>query len=140
MHQELVGIERRRLPFTLIENIILEDPALGGVDILVYLALAKHANSEGVCWPSMATLAAVARVHRCTVARALKHLEEQGYLRRTARFRPDGGGELECVPAHAPRGTPLPCSPGQHPPVLKPTPPCGLGQHELYPRRTRPRE
>ena len=56
MQSDSVGVERRRLPFTLIENVILEDQALGPVDILVYLALAKHADGEGVCWPSLATI------------------------------------------------------------------------------------
>ncbi len=91
MQSDSVGVERRRLPFTLIETIILEDQALGPVDILVYLALAKHADGEGTCWPSMATIAKLARCARETVARSLKHLEARGYLKRTARFRPDGG-------------------------------------------------
>ena len=91
MQSDSVGVERRRLPFTLIENIILEDQALGPVDILVYLALAKHADGEGTCWPSMVTIARVARVCRSKAFEAIKHLEACGYLRRTARFRPDGG-------------------------------------------------
>jgi hypothetical protein len=91
MASDSVGIERRRLPFTLIENIILEDRALGQVDILVYLALAKHADGDGVCWPSLPTIAKFARVHRSSVAQAIKRLEIRGYLKRTARFRPDGG-------------------------------------------------
>lgn len=91
MQSDSVGVERRRLPFTLIENIILEDQALGPVDILVYLALAKHADGEGSCWPSLSTIAKIARVHRSSVIQAIKHLEARGYLKRTARFRPDGG-------------------------------------------------
>jgi hypothetical protein len=91
MQSDSVGVERRRLPFTLIENIILEDQELGPVDVLVYLALAKHADGEGVCWPSMATIARVARVGRSKAFEAVKHLEARGYIRRTARFRPDGG-------------------------------------------------
>ena len=91
MQSDSVGVERRRLPFTLIENIILEDQALGPVDILVYLALAKHADGAGTCWPSMATIARVARVCRSKAFVAIRHLEVCGYLRRTARFRPDGG-------------------------------------------------
>ena len=47
MQSDSVGVERRRLPFTLIENIILEDQALGPVDVLVYIALAKHADGRG---------------------------------------------------------------------------------------------
>ncbi len=91
MQSDSVGVERRRLPFTLIENIILEDQELGPVDVLVYLALAKHADGEGTCWPSMATIARVARVCRSKAFQAIKHLEALGYLKRTARFRPDGG-------------------------------------------------
>ena len=91
MQSDSVGVERRRLPFTLIENIILEDQTLSRVDILVYLAIAKHADGEGTCWPSMATIGKLARCARETVARSLSHLEARGYLKRTARFRPDGG-------------------------------------------------
>ena len=90
MKSDSIG-ERRRLPFTLIENIVLEDLTLGSVDLLVYLALAKHADSDGVCWPSLPSIAKLARVHRSSVSAALKRLETRGYLTRTARFRPDGG-------------------------------------------------
>ena len=51
MQSDSVTVERRRLPFTLIENVILEDAALGPVDILVYLAIAKHADSGGPVGP-----------------------------------------------------------------------------------------
>ena len=91
MQSDSIGVERRRLPFTLIENIVLEDQALGPVDILVYLALAKHSDGEGACWPSLPTIARLARVHRSSVAQAVKRLEARGYLKRSPRFRPDGG-------------------------------------------------
>ncbi len=91
MESDSVGVERRRLPFTLIENVVLEDLELGPVDVLVYLALAKHADGQGVCWPSMATIAKLARCGRTAAAGAIKRLEARGYLSRTARFRPDGG-------------------------------------------------
>ena len=91
MDSETIGVERRRLPFTIVENIVLEDQALGPVDVLVYIALAKHADAEGVCWPSMATIARLARVGRSKAFEAIKHLEALGYLKRTPRFRPDGG-------------------------------------------------
>jgi len=91
MESDSIGIERRRLPFTLVENIVLEDPELGPFDILVYLALAKHADAEGTCWPSLTTIGKVAHCGRTAVVEGLKHLEARGYLKRTARFRPDGG-------------------------------------------------
>jgi len=125
MQSDSVGVERRRLPFTLIENIILEDQALGPVDILVYLALAKHADSEGTCWPSMATIAKVARVCRSKAFQAIKHLEALGYLKRTARFRPDGGvtsNAYQLIPIEARRYPPVaqtdtPCHSDKLPPV-----------------------
>jgi hypothetical protein len=125
MQSDSVGVERRRLPFTLIENIILEDHALGPVDILVYIALAKHADGEGTCWPSIATIAKVARVCRSKAFEAIKHLEACGYLRHTARFRPDGGvtsNAYQLMPMKAQKYPPIaqeapPLLPQQHPPV-----------------------
>ena len=112
MQSDSVTVERRRLPFTLIENVILEDAALGPVDILVYLAIAKHADSGGVCWPSQACIAKTARVHRATVAEALKHLETRGYLKRTARFKPDGAVTSNAYQL-------MPIEPRKHPPVAQ---------------------
>jgi len=125
MQSDSVGVERRRLPFTLIENIVLEDQALGPVDILVYLALAKHADSEGSCWPSMATIAKVARVCRSKAFQAIKHLEALGYLKRTARFRADGGvtsNAYQLLAIETRRYPPVaqndtPCHPDKLPPV-----------------------
>jgi len=125
MQSDSVGVERRRLPFTLIENIILEDQELDAVDVLVYLALAKHANGEGTCWPSMATIARVARVCRSKAFQAIKHLEALGYLKRTARFRADGGvtsNVYQLMPIDAKRYPPVarkdtPCHPDRLPPV-----------------------
>ena len=120
MQSDSVGVERRRLPFTLIENIILEDQTLGRVDILVYLALAKHADGEGICWPSMATIAKLARCASETVAsQASNTWRSRGYLKRTARFRPDGGvtsNVYQLMPLEA-RSTPLP--PRKTPPVVQ---------------------
>ena len=121
MQSDSVGVERRRLPFTLIENIILEDQTLSRVDILVYLAIAKHADGEGTCWPSMATIGKLARCARETVARSLSHLEARGYLKRSPRFRPDGG-----VTSNVYQLMPI----GAHPyPVTQADTPCELKSH-----------
>ena len=121
MQSDSIAVERRRLPFTLIENIVLEDQALGPVDILVYLALAKHSDGEGTCWPSLSTIAKLARVHRSSVAQAIKRLEARGYLRRTARFRPDGG-----VTSNAYQLIPLETK--KYPPVAQDDTPCRIGR------------
>src|SRR5208283_3936170 len=146
MQSDSIAVERRRLPFTLIETVILEDHALGPVDILVYLALAKHADGEGTCWPSMATIAKLARCARETVARSLKHLEARGYLKRTARFRPDGGvtsNAYQLMPVEAKRYPPVaqddtPCDPGSHPLVIVDH--TNYIQSELDPSELDPRE
>jgi predicted transcriptional regulator/Na+-transporting methylmalonyl-CoA/oxaloacetate decarboxylase gamma subunit len=124
MQSDSVGVERQRLPFTLIENIILEDQALGPVDVLVYIALVKHADGEGTCWPSMATIGKLARCTRQTVAKAIKHLEGCGYLQRTARYRPDGSVTSNVYKLIPIETKPYPvaqvdtsCNPSLHPPV-----------------------
>ena len=57
-----------------------------GSTLLVLLALADHANAEGLCWPAIAKVARMARVDRATVFRALNDLEKTGDLRRVQRF------------------------------------------------------
>ena len=91
MESDSIGVAPRRLPFTLIENVVLEDPELWPVDVLVYLALAKHADAAGTCWPSLATIGKIARCGRTAALASIAHLEARGYLKRSPRFRPDGG-------------------------------------------------
>src|SRR5208337_3452100 len=141
MLSDSIAVERRRLPFTLIENIVLEDQALGPVDILVYLALAKHADPEGTCWPSMATIAKVARVCRSKVFETIKHLEARGYLKRSARFRPDGGvtsNVYHLMPLEAKRYPPVVQNDTPPPPErLAPVPQVdpNYTQSQLYPNK-----
>lgn len=47
-------------------------------NLLLLLALADYANAEGVCWPSVTTLAKRARVSERHVRRMLRELEEAG--------------------------------------------------------------
>jgi hypothetical protein len=120
-------VERRRLPFTLIENVVLEDQDLSAVDVLVYIALAKYADGKGVCWPSMATIGRLARCARETVARSIAHLEARGYLTRTTRLRPDRGvtsNVYRLMPLEVRKYLPVaqedtPCDCESHPPVLQ---------------------
>ena len=101
MQSDSVGVERRRLPFTLIENIILEDQSLSRVDILVYLAIAKHADGEGTCWPSMATIGKLARCARETVARSLTSPGGPWLSEAYCPLSPRRRGDLQRLPAHA---------------------------------------
>lgn len=54
-------------------------------DLLILLALADSANDEGVCWPSVATLARRGRVKDRQVRKVLSRLEDDGWLRRAER-------------------------------------------------------
>jgi hypothetical protein len=55
-----------------------------GVDRLVLLALADHADHDGYAWPSVSRLAAKCRVDRRTVFRALAACEAKGEVERTS--------------------------------------------------------
>jgi predicted transcriptional regulator len=48
---------------------------------VVLLAIADHADHEGRCWPGMEGLAEKAGVHRVTVAKVVKRLEDKGLLK-----------------------------------------------------------
>lgn len=58
---------------------------------LVLLSLADQANDEGYCWPSMDTIASRCCMSRPGVARIIKRLAEDGWLRIERRVRKHGG-------------------------------------------------
>jgi DNA-binding transcriptional ArsR family regulator len=57
---------------------------------LVALALADHADEQGVCWPSLARLTARTGTHRATVLRHLRALEDAGVISRERRWKGEG--------------------------------------------------
>jgi len=57
---------------------------------LVLMALADAADDQGICWPSVPTLARKCSVSPRTVQRVLKALTEQQLLVSEQRHRPDG--------------------------------------------------
>lgn len=56
---------------------VWKDTTQSGVTLLVLLALADHANDEGVCWPSQSTLAARCRCGIRSVKLAIQTLVEK---------------------------------------------------------------
>ncbi|SNT07175.1 Helix-turn-helix domain-containing protein [Sphingomonas laterariae] len=84
---------------------------LGDSDKLVLLALADQANDDGVCWPSMASLAAKCSKSDRTVQAAIKSLVESGHLSRLERpgkgVRYTVHPRSDCTPeaASPPKGT-----------------------------------
>lgn len=56
----------------------------------VLLALANFADENGLCWPSQERLAFNTELTDRTIRDALKKLEEAGWIKRQARYNPDG--------------------------------------------------
>ena len=57
----------------------------------VFLYLIDRANKDLTCYPSISTIAAQLHISISTVKRAMKELEQGGYLRRDTRWRENGG-------------------------------------------------
>ena len=60
-----------------------------GSDLLVLLALADFCNDEGVCWPSMRTIAAKSRLQIRATQQAIRRLEESGCVAVEQRAGPN---------------------------------------------------
>lgn len=69
---------RRRL--RLDSSVIPDLKCFSGADISVWLAIHKHHAVKRGCWPSQETIAKVTGLHRVTVNRAIKRLNEAGFL------------------------------------------------------------
>lgn len=54
--------------------------SLSGTDLLLLLKIADHANDNGVCWPSVESLAAGIRLKPRQTRTLIARLEEQGYI------------------------------------------------------------
>lgn len=83
-------IERKHGGFTIIYDRVLEDSRLRRNDILVYVALCKHADKERKAFPSISTIARVGRIAKSTVQESLKHMQALGYLSKQHRVRNNG--------------------------------------------------
>ena len=59
---------------------VWRDAPVAGGELLVLLAMADHANENGICWPSIATLAKKARLSERQVQRVIKDLVEAGLV------------------------------------------------------------
>ena len=56
----------------------------------VYMYLKDRSNADSTCWPSVRRIAEDLKLSRRTVQRALADLEQQRFLERTHRRRPNG--------------------------------------------------
>lgn len=66
---------------------IWDDSTTKGLNLFVLIAMADNANDQGICWPSVATIAHKVRVNERTVQRAIRELAEGGHL----TIQPGGG-------------------------------------------------
>lgn len=80
----------RRLPFVVVPWWLLDLPDIGGFELTVYCAIARHADSEGQAHPSRARIAQMAGVNIKTVDRAVAKLTEVGAIEKRARKDPAG--------------------------------------------------
>ena len=68
-------------------KVILLDEPFSALDMY----LKDRTGRKGTCWPAIGTIARDLGLSRSTVKRALKDLEEKGYLKREIRHRENGG-------------------------------------------------
>ena len=59
--------------------------------VAVYMYLKDRTNKDGICWPSIKTIARELKLSRATVCRALDDLCEVGLLEKSERWRENGG-------------------------------------------------
>jgi DNA-binding transcriptional MocR family regulator len=80
----------RRMPFVVVPWWLLDMEEIGGFELAVYCAIARHADSEGMAHPSRARIAKLAGVNIKTVDRAVAKLTEVGAIEKRTRKDPAG--------------------------------------------------
>ena len=64
---------------------------LSGPEKLVLMAVADHADDEGICWPGNAHIARKCNLSQRSVQRHIKNLIDNGYMTARRRYRETGG-------------------------------------------------
>jgi hypothetical protein len=70
---------------------------LSGCDLRVYIAIAAHANSDGLAWPGMTTIAATTGIRRQDVPRTICRLERFRLLRCDPGGGPNGANAYTVI-------------------------------------------
>lgn len=71
-------------------NHVWDNAEAGGNELLVLLALADHADDDGVCWPGIKRIAMKARISERSVKRIVQKLQRSGQLDRQTSAGPKG--------------------------------------------------
>jgi hypothetical protein len=87
-NEERVEVSQRRL--TWIPDAIMDDGRVEKSELLVYLALARHSNKDGECWPSYQRIADLSRLSRKTVIDAVENLVTLGWIIKNTRRNEKG--------------------------------------------------
>lgn len=58
--------------------------------VTVYLILNEYADKNGICFPSLKTIAQGSGLSKSTVKRAINDLVESGFITKEQRLRPNG--------------------------------------------------
>ena len=59
--------------------------------ISAYIYLADRANKDGICWPSIPTIARDLKLSESTTRRAIGDLRKKGLLQTVQQYRENGG-------------------------------------------------
>lgn len=90
-------------------------PISDSTEKFVLVAISNYADEFGVCWPSQATLIAHCSCSERKLRDCLKSLDARGFIKRVARWRPNGSRRSDAVLLIGFSGRRLPCSPDEHP-------------------------
>src|SRR5512135_3322051 len=98
------------VPFAAIPHDIAAGPRLTPTDLRVLAALLYFARQDASCWPCDHSIAARVHRHPGTVRRALRRLEDLGYIRRAPTWENPTGRliHLTCKESDWPRPAPAP--------------------------------
>ncbi len=83
---------KREFPFYIVDNAVLDiyGPKIGPYGIAVYSALARYADREQTCYPSLKSIASKTGISRRTVIGTLQKLVGLGLIEVERRHSPKG--------------------------------------------------
>ncbi len=90
-------LKRKRPPFTMIENVLIEDERISKHALIVCIVLCYHADKNAKCFPKLRKIAAEARCSRSTVQKAIDELIELGYITKQTRRKEGSKEYTSCI-------------------------------------------